>query len=171
MQAAQNLFAGEQGVAYIPMPKGRGFTPRLVSIARFCLRMRILKIFICFLREYEKTSTKDGKADKKADKHLNNIMTFLFPTRLFCIVISRSRPNHFTWRRLWSGFHRCGWCFRCRRFCGFRLCFQRFLRPGQFGQNILCRAAAVRASGRLITELFATFGAFYQCHIKNLPNS
>lgn len=31
MQAAQNLFAGEQGVAYIPMPKGRGFTPRLVS--------------------------------------------------------------------------------------------------------------------------------------------
>lgn len=30
MQAAQNLFAGEQGVAYIPMPKGRGFTPRLV---------------------------------------------------------------------------------------------------------------------------------------------
>ena len=31
MQAAQNLFAGEQGVAYIPMPKGRGFTPRLVN--------------------------------------------------------------------------------------------------------------------------------------------
>ena len=31
MQAAQNLFAGEQGVAYIPMPKGRGFTPRLVK--------------------------------------------------------------------------------------------------------------------------------------------
>ena len=25
---------GEQGVAYIPMPKGRGFTPRLVTIAR-----------------------------------------------------------------------------------------------------------------------------------------
>lgn len=32
MQAAQNLFAGEQGVAYIPMPKGRGFTPRLVKV-------------------------------------------------------------------------------------------------------------------------------------------
>ena len=32
MQAAQNLFAGEQGVAYIPMPKGRGFTPRLVKM-------------------------------------------------------------------------------------------------------------------------------------------
>lgn len=35
MQAAQNLFAGEQGVAYIPMPKGRGFTPRLVIVGRF----------------------------------------------------------------------------------------------------------------------------------------
>ena len=31
MQAAQNLFAGEQGVAYIPMPKGRGFTPVLIA--------------------------------------------------------------------------------------------------------------------------------------------
>ena len=25
-----SIFTGEQGVAYIPMPKGRGFTPRLV---------------------------------------------------------------------------------------------------------------------------------------------
>ena len=31
MQAMESIFTGEQGVAYIPMPKGRGFTPRLVN--------------------------------------------------------------------------------------------------------------------------------------------
>lgn len=32
MQDKESLFTGEQGVAYTPMPKGRGFTPRLVNI-------------------------------------------------------------------------------------------------------------------------------------------
>ena len=31
MQDKESLFTGEQGVAYIPMPKGSGFTPRLVT--------------------------------------------------------------------------------------------------------------------------------------------
>ena len=37
MQAMESIFTGEQGVAYIPMPKGRGFTPRLVKGIKECL--------------------------------------------------------------------------------------------------------------------------------------
>ena len=41
MQAMESIFTGEQGVAYIPMPKGRGFTPRLVTfIIRYILTIR-----------------------------------------------------------------------------------------------------------------------------------
>lgn len=56
MQAAQNLFAGEQGVAYIPMPKGRGFTahfgkkslPRCRGSDVFCLEGSAAVSYILF---------------------------------------------------------------------------------------------------------------------------
>lgn len=67
MQAMESIFTGEQGVAYIPMPKGRGFTP--LSVKPGAHSVRILPEFASWGKmSGAKSELSDGQIEERQKK-------------------------------------------------------------------------------------------------------